>query len=47
MSDFDNPWKEVLEHFFRPFLAFFFPERMRRSIGLETTNRWTRNCSRS
>ncbi len=26
MSDFDNPWKDVLEHFFRPFLAFFFPE---------------------
>jgi hypothetical protein len=26
MSDFDNPWKDVLEHFFRQFLAFFFPE---------------------
>jgi hypothetical protein len=26
MSDFDNPWKDVLEHFFREFLAFFFPE---------------------
>jgi hypothetical protein len=26
MSDFDNPWKEVLEHFFGQFLAFFFPE---------------------
>jgi hypothetical protein len=26
MSDFDNPWKDVLEHFFREFLAFFFPD---------------------
>lgn len=26
VSDFDNPWKDVLEHFFREFLAFFFPE---------------------
>jgi hypothetical protein len=26
MVDFDNPWKDVLEHFFRHFLAFFFPE---------------------
>ncbi len=26
MTDFDNPWKDVLEHFFRAFLAFFFPE---------------------
>jgi Putative transposase, YhgA-like len=26
MSDFDNPWKDVLEHFFDLFLAFFFPD---------------------
>ena len=26
MSDFDNPWKDVLDHFFRQFLEFFFPE---------------------
>jgi hypothetical protein len=26
MSDFDNPWKDVLEHFFGQFLAFFFPD---------------------
>jgi hypothetical protein len=26
MIDFDNPWKDVLEHFFGPFLEFFFPE---------------------
>jgi len=26
MSDFDNPWKDVLEHFFRHFLAFFFAD---------------------
>ena len=26
MSDFDNPWKDVLEHFLRQFLEFFFPE---------------------
>lgn len=24
MSDFDNPWKEALEEFFEPFLAFVF-----------------------
>ena len=26
MSDFDNPWKDVLEHFFRQFLEFFFAD---------------------
>jgi Putative transposase, YhgA-like len=26
MSEFDNPWKDVLEHFFHHFLALFFPE---------------------
>jgi hypothetical protein len=26
MIDFDNPWKDLLEHFFRQFLDFFFPE---------------------
>jgi hypothetical protein len=25
-SDFDTPWKEALEHFLTPFLAFFYPE---------------------
>src|SRR5262249_36433329 len=25
MSDFDHPWKDVLDHFFGPFLALFFP----------------------
>src|SRR6266478_7123014 len=24
-EDLDNPWKEALEHFLEPFLAFFFP----------------------
>jgi hypothetical protein len=24
-SDFDSPWKESLDHFLEPFLAFFFP----------------------
>ncbi len=36
MSDFDNPWKDVLEHFFCHFLAFFFP-------GAHTAIDWTRN----
>src|SRR5262249_21938158 len=26
MSDYDSPWKDVLDHFLRLFLAFFFPE---------------------
>lgn len=25
-DDYDSPWKEVLEHFFPAFMAFFFPE---------------------
>ncbi len=25
-SDFDSPWKEALEYFLAPFLAFFFPQ---------------------
>ncbi|PKO22809.1 MAG: hypothetical protein CVU38_07305, partial [Chloroflexi bacterium HGW-Chloroflexi-1] len=24
-TDYDSPWKEALEHFFEPFMAFFFP----------------------
>ena len=26
LEDFDSPWKEALEHFFKAFLAFFFPQ---------------------
>lgn len=25
-ADFDSPWKEALQHFLSPFLAFFFPD---------------------
>ncbi|MFP4441422.1 MAG: hypothetical protein ACLFVO_29690, partial [Chloroflexaceae bacterium] len=25
-SDFDGAWKEALERFFEPFIAFFFPQ---------------------
>src|SRR5262245_45994930 len=25
-ADFDSPWKEALEHFLAPFLAFFFAD---------------------
>src|SRR5437899_2164717 len=25
LADNDSPWKEALDHFLRPFLAFFFP----------------------
>jgi hypothetical protein len=24
-DDYDSPWKEILEHFFQQFMAFFFP----------------------
>ena len=24
-TDFDSPWKEILERYFADFLAFFFP----------------------
>jgi Putative transposase, YhgA-like len=24
-ADFDSPWKEALDYFLQPFLAFFFP----------------------
>ncbi len=26
INDFDSPWKEALDFFFEPFLAFFFPD---------------------
>lgn len=26
MTDFDSPWKEMLENYFPDFMAFFFPE---------------------
>lgn len=25
-ADYDSPWKEVLERYFEPFMAFFFPQ---------------------
>jgi hypothetical protein len=25
-DDYDNPWKTVIELYFREFMAFFFPE---------------------
>ena len=25
-ANYDSPWKEALEHYFEPFLAFFFPQ---------------------
>lgn len=26
MTDYDTPWKEVLEHYFQDFVAFFYPQ---------------------
>jgi len=26
MSDYDSPWKEVLDLYFESFMAFFFPD---------------------
>lgn len=26
MTDFDSPWKEILEEYFEPFISLFFPE---------------------
>src|SRR5512146_1202863 len=28
-ADYDTPWKEMTEHFFPAFVAFFFPEAFR------------------
>ena len=25
-ADYDSPWKEIIEHFFPEFMAFFFPQ---------------------
>ena len=25
-DDYDSPWKDILERYFPPFMAFFFPE---------------------
>ena len=25
-TDYDSPWKDVLEAYFEPFMAFFFPQ---------------------
>jgi hypothetical protein len=36
MSDFDSPWKEMLDHFFRDFAAFAWPEA-------EADINWTRD----
>jgi len=29
MTDYDSPWKEILEHYFPAFLEFFFPHAHR------------------
>ena len=26
VSDYDSPWKEALDFYFEPFMAFFFPQ---------------------
>ena len=26
MTDYDTPWKEILEHYFQDFVAFFYPQ---------------------
>jgi hypothetical protein len=26
ITDFDSPWKDVIDRFFEPFMAFFFPQ---------------------
>ena len=28
-ADYDSPWKEALERYFEPFMAFFFPQAHR------------------
>ncbi len=37
MSEYDSPWKEALEWFFRQFLAFFFPDVFR---GIDWSRRY-------
>lgn len=34
-SDYDSPWKEILEAYFRDFMQFFFPQ-------IETEIAWKR-----
>jgi spore cortex formation protein SpoVR/YcgB (stage V sporulation) len=34
-SDYDSPWKEILEAYFRDFMQFFFPQ-------IETEIAWER-----
>ena len=29
MTDYDSPWKEMLDEYFLAFMAFFFPEAYR------------------
>ncbi|HZZ79277.1 MAG TPA: hypothetical protein VFE62_12215 [Gemmataceae bacterium] len=42
MSEFDSPWKEVLDQYFEAFVAFFFPQ-IHRAIdwprGFETLDK--------
>jgi len=32
-ADYDSPWKEAIEQYFAPFLAFFFPVVQIRDTG--------------
>jgi hypothetical protein len=49
-TDFDSPWKEALEYFLAPFLAFFFPQIHRDidwSRGYESLNKEFQKIARA
>ena len=47
MTDYDSPWKEALDVYFRAFLAFFYPLIHDDIDWSAASNRSTRSCSRS
>jgi len=42
-QDYDSPWKDILEVYFREFLKFFSPKLKKTWIGKRDMSFWIRN----
>ncbi|WP_334827602.1 hypothetical protein [Nostoc sp.] len=45
LTDYDSPWKEVIELYFPRFLEFFFTQAYAKLTGRDLMNFWTQNCN--
>jgi len=45
-DDYDSPWKEGMELYFKEMMTFFFPDIPVKLTGTEDINPLIKNCSR-